>query len=224
MLRIRIRTLILWTLYAAVILALMTPAIRASGPERRAAWLLTALGGPMAMAAFSFLVLKPKPSRDWIISFFLGIASTVGASILTILFALLVRDGPATGKLFVEVILAICVVGTSRFSVFLFKGLIPRRCPSCRKSRLLKSLLSGNFTPTQIPARGDKRALSRDEREAQFESRLFSFYRCGACDFETFRSILTAQQGCPRCRRSTLLRSFRAKDGNMRRWFYYHYA
>ncbi len=59
MLQLKIRTLMLWVLFVAVFLALITPGIRSTGPNRGAIWALTVLGVPVAMAGLSAVVLRP---------------------------------------------------------------------------------------------------------------------------------------------------------------------
>lgn len=59
MLLVKIRTLMIWVLFVAVFLALMTPAIRSTGPDRGSIWVMTVLGVPFGMAGLSTMVLRP---------------------------------------------------------------------------------------------------------------------------------------------------------------------
>jgi hypothetical protein len=56
MLQVKIRTLMIWVLFVAVFLALMTPAIRSTGPDWGSIWVMTVLGVPFGMAGLSAVV------------------------------------------------------------------------------------------------------------------------------------------------------------------------
>jgi hypothetical protein len=64
MLQVKIRTLMIWVLFVAVFLALMTPAIRSTGPDRGSIWVVTVLGVPFGMAGLSAVVEPDRPARE----------------------------------------------------------------------------------------------------------------------------------------------------------------
>jgi hypothetical protein len=226
MLQVKIRTLMIWVLFVAVFLALITPGIRSTGPDRGSIWVLTVLGVPLGMAGLSAVVLRPGASRDWVTGFFLALPCVM----IGLVLAAAVYHGWVPPK----------VVGTwkapvNRIIIFLFAFtlwcvliplakvfLVPRRCPCCRKRGLLKSMRE--FSPREPErTRGENERAYNERKEAHRKRLLFAFYRCGVCDCEAFLSLAQARQGCPRCGRDTMLHSFRTKEGARRRWGYYWY-
>jgi hypothetical protein len=206
MLRLRIRHLMLLVLYVAVILALTMPAIRTRGPDRVAFILATVLGVPMAMAAFSALILRPGPHRDWLTCFFVTIPMTFLALVLTIgtlMGAMTTKEIAGTWRepvnwviwSLVDVLLWVVVIALGR------GFLVPKQCPRCRKISLLQ-------------------AFYLDAERPQNAS--YGHYRCGVCEYEALLTRSEAHQACPHCGRTTWSCLWKAKDGSRRSWSYHY--
>ena len=226
MLQVKVRTLMIWVLFVAVFLALITPAIRSTGPDRGLIWCNTVLGSPFGMAALSAVILRPGARRDWVTQFFIALPCVM----IGLVLAVVVYHGWVPPK----------VVGTwnapvNRIMFLLFaftwwcvlillgkEFLVPGRCPCCRRRGLLKSARE-YFRRELQQMRGEKDSAYHERERAHCKTLLFAFYRCGVCDVEAFLSIAQARQGCPGCGRETMLRSFKAREGVRRQWGYFRY-
>ena len=223
----RILHLMVLVLYAAIILALLTPAIRTSGTNQGAIWILTALGVPWAMAWLTRFLVLPGPHRDWVHALFmvLGTAVTAGLLTMSLMFQGLAPPPRLAGTWAVPLAwtLLVMILAGGWLSVIgsISSYLLPSRCPHCRRRRLIRA----------IPYAEDRRrrrlagsAASPEESRKRRRSERFSFFRCGSCHSEALLSLAQARQGCPNCGRHPLCVVFRTKNGVRLPWGPYRYT
>ena len=159
--RMTIRHLMLLVLYVAVILTLITPAIRTPWPQNATILFFTVLMAPAAMSLFTVLILRPGPHRDWVAMFFLlmtyaalGLMYTIG-----ILSGIAIPDTIA-GTWKEPINWGINWYGGIAYwlgMIFVARHfLIPRQCPHCRRNTLLQSF-PGNDTQRHGQQQEDER-------------------------------------------------------------------
>jgi hypothetical protein len=188
--RLRIRHLMILIVYVAVTLTVMLAASDKSEPR-----LFDVIGAsivlPLVLSSLSVLLLRPGPSRDWVVAFFW----TIFQGLLAILFAaptLLVifmyrrlngPVGPIKGAQLIVPIISF--YGLLCLGLAVRQGrlyLIPAQCPRCERKRLLRAVLSGIASNWPL-----------------------YYVRCGICDRRDRLYVSRIREGCPTCHRPTFI-------------------
>lgn len=147
--RLTLRHLMLLVLASAIPLAIVATALRDSSQL----WVVRLGSGltvlPMLYAAIAMLLARRGPLRDWIITALLAAQTGLCFVLLTVFLAIIGFTGMPLG---LGPVMAIVVVmaGFAGCFVYLLRRLVPRRCPGCARTRLLRY---GRATVPRVPNR-----------------------------------------------------------------------